>query len=130
VREGKAVGTTFLIGDTKNVLEKSRQLIQNPIEGYSHESRLLTNLELQKNIKAFAQLDGAFVITDDGFVESMGREITVDSSNVTQPGMGTRHNSVVAITSVTKCVGIVISQSGGAISIFKSGKLVKKFAGQ
>ena len=33
-REGKPVGTTFLIGDTKNVLEKSRQIILNPFEGH------------------------------------------------------------------------------------------------
>jgi diadenylate cyclase len=126
-REGKSVGTTFLIGDIKNVLEKSRQIILNPFEGHPPEARIITNPGLKENIKALAQLDGAFVITGDGFVESVGRYITVDSSNVTlPPGMGTRHNSVAAITSVTKAVGIVVSQSGGGITVFRDGRIVKK----
>ena len=126
-REGKAVGTTFLIGDIKHVLEKSRQIILNPFEGHPPESRIITNPGLKENIKALAQLDGAFIISGDGFVESVGRYITVDSSNVTlPPGMGTRHNSVAAITSVTKCVGIVVSQSGGGITVFRDGRIVKK----
>jgi PAS domain S-box-containing protein len=126
-REGKAVGTTFLIGDVRHVLEKSRQIILNPFEGHPPESRVITNPGLKENIKALAPLDGAFVITGDGFVESVGRYITVDSSNVAlPPGMGTRHNSVAAITSVTKCVGIVVSQSGGGITVFRDGRIVKK----
>jgi len=126
-REGKPVGTTFLIGDTKNVLEKSRQIILNPFEGHRPELRVVTNPELKENIKALAQLDGAFVITGDGFVEAVGRYITVDTSNVSlPPGMGTRHNSVAAITQVTNTVGIVVSQSGGGITVFRHGQIVKK----
>lgn len=126
-REGKPVGTTFLIGDTKNVLEKSRQIILNPFEGHKPELRMVTNPGLNENIKALAQLDGAFVITGDGFIESVGRYITVDSSNVSlPPGMGTRHNSVAAITAVTNAVGIVVSQSGGGITVFREGRILKK----
>jgi PAS domain S-box-containing protein len=126
-REGKAVGTTFLIGDLKHVLEKSRQIILNPFEGHPPEARIITNPGLKENIKALAPLDGAFVISGDGFVESVGRYITVDSSNVTlPPGMGTRHNSVAAITSMTKAIGIVVSQSGGGITVFRDGRIVKK----
>jgi PAS domain S-box-containing protein len=126
-REGKAVGTTFLIGDTKNVLAKSRQIMLNAFEGHQPELRMVTNPDLKENIKEFAQLDGAFVISGDGFIEASGRYITVDSSKVTLPkGMGTRHNSVAAITSVTKAVGIVVSQSGGGITIFKNGQILKK----
>jgi diadenylate cyclase len=126
-REGKSVGTTFLIGDIQHVLEKSRQIILNPFEGHPPESRIITDPGLKENIKALAQLDGAFVITGDGFVESVGRYITVDSSNVTlPPGMGTRHNSAAAITSVTKAVGIVVSQSGGGITVFRDGRIIKK----
>jgi len=126
-REGKAVGTTFLIGDTKNVLAKSRQIMLNAFEGHNPELRIVTNPDLKENIKEFAQLDGAFVISGDGFIEASGRYITVDSSKVVLPkGMGTRHNSVAAITSVTRAVGIVVSQSGGGITIFKNGQILKK----
>jgi len=126
-REGKAVGTTFLIGDAKEVLAKSRQIMLNAFEGHKPESRMVTNTDLKENIKEFAQLDGAFVITGDGFIEASGRYITVDTSGVTLPkGMGTRHNSVAAITNVTHAVGIVVSQSGGGITIFKNGQILKK----
>jgi DNA integrity scanning protein DisA with diadenylate cyclase activity len=40
--------------------------------------------------------------------------------------MGTRHNSVAAMTQVTNTVGIVVSQSGGGITIFKNGLILKK----
>ncbi len=126
-REGKPVGTTFLIGDTRHVLEKSRQIILNPFEGHPPELRVVTNPGLNENIKALAQLDGAFVITGDGYVEAVGRYITVDSSSVSlPPGMGTRHNSVAAITSVTNAIGIVVSQSGGGITVFRNGRILKK----
>ncbi len=128
-REGKAVGTTFLIGDAKNIMGKSRQIMLNAFEGHKPELRMVTNPDLKENIKEFAQLDGAFVITGDGFIEASGRYITVDTSTVSLPkGMGTRHNSVAAITSVTNAVGIVVSQSGGGITIFKNGQILKKIS--
>ncbi|MCX6682873.1 MAG: PAS domain S-box protein [Methanoregula sp.] len=128
-REGKSVGTTFLIGDAMNVLSKSRQIMLNAFEGHQPELRMVTNPDLKENIKEFAQLDGAFIVTGDGFIEASGRYITVDTSCVNLPkGMGTRHNSVAAITDVTKAVGIVVSQSGGGITIFKNGQILKKIS--
>jgi DNA integrity scanning protein DisA with diadenylate cyclase activity len=46
-------------------------------------------------------------------------------SQVNLPGgMGSRHSSVAGITQVTKSIGIVVSQSGGQIRIFREGKIV------
>jgi PAS domain S-box-containing protein len=126
-REGKSVGTTFLIGDAENVMGKSRQISLNAFEGQKPESRLITNHDIKENIKEFAQLDGAFVIDGNGYIQAQSRYITVDTSNVTLPkGMGTRHNSVAAMTQVTNAVGIVVSQSGGGLTIFKNGMILKK----
>src|SRR5512137_62238 len=126
-REGKSVGTTFLIGDADNVMAKSRQISINAFEGQKPEARIITNQDIKENIKEFAQLDGAFVIDGDGYVRAQSRYITVDTSNVTLPkGMGTRHNSVAAMTQVTNAVGIVVSQSGGGLTIFKNGMILKK----
>jgi diadenylate cyclase len=126
-REGKSVGTTFLLGDADNVMAKSRQISLNAFEGQKPESRSITNQDIKENIKEFAQLDGAFVIDGDGYIRAQSRYITVDTSNVTLPkGMGTRHNSVAAMTQVTNTVGIVVSQSGGGITIFKNGLILKK----
>jgi DNA integrity scanning protein DisA with diadenylate cyclase activity len=121
-REGRPIGTAFILGDSANVLAKSRQLILNPFQGYNREERMITNPDMLDNIKEFAQLDGAFVITDDGVVEAAGRYITIDTGMVKlQKGLGTRHNSIAAITRWTDSIGIVVSQSGGVIRIFRNG---------
>ena len=125
-REGKPVGTTFVLGDTPRVLARSRQLILNPFEGHPREARRITRPELRETIKELAQLDGAFVVSGDGVVCAGGRYITIDMSAAAVPkGLGTRHASVAGITQETRSVGIVVSQSGGRISLFKDGRVVK-----
>ncbi len=124
-REGRSIGTAFLVGDSVNVLAKSRQLVLNPFKGYLKEERMISNSDICDNIKEFAQLDGVFVIAGDGVVEASGRYITIDTSNVKiQKGLGTRHSSVAAMTYSTESIGIVVSQSGGLIRIFRHGRLV------
>ncbi len=126
-REGKKVGTAFVIGDTENVLSKSRQLILNPFAGHRIEDRMVTNHDIRENLKELAQLDGAFVIRGDGLIEAAARYITVDTSAVgIAKGLGTRHSSVAGITLVTKAIGIVVSQSGGKISIFRNGRMLQE----
>jgi len=123
-REGRAIGTAFIIGDTKNVMSRSKQLVLNPFHGHSKEERIITDSGGEGNIKEFAQLDGVFVISEDGIIEAAGRYITIDTgiANI-QKGLGTRHSSVAALTSVTYSIGIVISQSGGVIRVFRDGKI-------
>ncbi|HMA05449.1 MAG TPA: PAS domain S-box protein [Methanomicrobiales archaeon] len=125
-REGKPVGTTFILGDARNVLAHSRQLILNPFEGHPREARMITNPNLRETIKELAQLDGAFVVRGDGAVCAGGRYITIDTSGTEiEKGLGTRHASVAGITQETRAVGIVVSQSGGRISLFKDGRVVR-----
>ncbi len=124
-REGQAIGTAFVVGDTKNVLNYSKQFVLNPFHGHHETERQITDTGIQGTIKEFAQLDGAFLITGNGVVEAAGRCITVDMSQVNLPGgMGSRHLSVAGITRVTTSIGVVVSQSGGQISIFRDGKIV------
>jgi trk system potassium uptake protein TrkH len=128
-REGKPVGTAFILGDSPAVMERSKQLILNPFEGHRREDCLVTNRGIVENVKGFALLDGVFVITGDGVIESAGRYLTIDTSGVRIPmGLGTRHGSVAGITRATKSVGIVVSQSGGRISVFRGGEMVKQFS--
>lgn len=123
-REGRTLGTAFVVGDTANVMAKSRQLVLNPFEGHRKEQRLVTDTETRDNIKEFAQLDGIFVISGEGVVEAAGRYITIDTRMVKiQRGLGTRHSSVAAITFETCAIGVVVSQSGGVIRVFKDGKI-------
>ncbi|HMK16408.1 MAG TPA: diadenylate cyclase, partial [Methanomicrobiales archaeon] len=128
-REGKPVGTAFVLGDAPEVLARSKQLILNPFEGHGREERMVTNRGIVENVKGFALLDGVFVISGDGVIESAGRYLTIDTSDVRIPmGLGTRHGSVAGITRATDSVGIVVSQSGGRISVFRRGEMVKQFS--
>ncbi|MCX9083723.1 MAG: diadenylate cyclase [Candidatus Methanoperedens sp.] len=123
-REGRKIGTAFIVGDSFNVMDKSRQLVLNPFKGYIREEKLIFNPDICDNIKEFAQLDGVFVISGDGVVEAAGRYITIDTGNVNiQKGLGTRHSSVAAMTYSTESIGIVVSQSGGLIRIFRHGRV-------
>jgi len=129
-REGKPVGTTFVLGDTQNVLARSRQLILNPFQGHPRDACLITSPGLRETIKELAQLDGAFVVGGDGVVWAGGRYITIDTSTASVPkGLGTRHASVAGITQETRSVGIVVSQTGGRISLFRDGRVVRVISG-
>ncbi|MDD1715541.1 MAG: diadenylate cyclase [Methanolinea sp.] len=124
-REGQAVGTSFVVGDTGQVLAHSKQFVLNPFHGHKEGERRITDTAFAGNIKEFAQLDGAFLITGDGVVEAAGRYITVDMSKVHIPkGLGSRHSSVAGITMATRSIGVVVSQSGGMITLFRDGKIV------
>ena len=56
----------FTIGDAESVMAWSRPLILNPLEGHPRKLRQLASNELWGTIKELAQLDGAFVVSDDG----------------------------------------------------------------
>jgi DNA integrity scanning protein DisA with diadenylate cyclase activity len=124
-REGRMIGTAFLIGDSKKILANSRQLILNPFEGHLVGERSVLNPEIKETIKELAQLDGVFVISSDGIIESAGVHLNVDTSSVDIPrGLGSRHAAVAATTAKTRSIGITVSQSGGIVRVFKDGKVV------
>src|SRR5438445_536977 len=50
-REGKPVGTMFVVGDTKKVLTMSRPLNFNPFRGYSAEERDVRDKRVREAIK-------------------------------------------------------------------------------
>lgn len=126
-REGKPVGTSFIVGNSKEVLARSKQLIHNPVESIPVNERMITDHEFCNTIKELSQLDGAFVVSGDGLVEAACRFLTADASRVNISGFGTKHFSVAAMTMATKAIGIVVSESGGRITIFKDGKILSSF---
>jgi DNA integrity scanning protein DisA with diadenylate cyclase activity len=124
-REGHAVGTIFVLGDTREVLKHVEQMIINPFKGHSEESRQILNPGVQETIKELAQLDGAFIIRPNGVVETAGAFISAQMVPTALPqGLGSRHYSAAAITAATRAVAIAISQSTGDIYIFKGGQVV------
>lgn len=123
-REGKPVGTIFVIGDHEKVLQLSRQMIINPFQGYPEEERNIMDPALRETIKEFSAVDGAFVIREDGVVMAAGRYLSAALEKEDfPPGLGSRHVAAAGITSVTGATAIVISESTGDVRIFKKGNI-------
>jgi DNA integrity scanning protein DisA with diadenylate cyclase activity len=124
-RGGRLIGTAFIIGDSKAVMENSKQLILNPFEGQDEDERIITNPDLRESIKELAQLDGVFVVSGDGVIEAAGRYLTANTRAEGIPrGLGARHAAVGAATATTDSLGITVSQSGGIVRIFKKGEII------
>ncbi len=125
-REGRRVGTAFVIGDKQEILKYIKQLIINPFAGYPESVRKITNPALKETIKEFSQLDGVFVVDNSGMVVTSGAYIDIPTLDLEMPqGLGTRHRSCAAITKETGSIAIVVSQSG-SVRVLKSGKIVLK----
>jgi len=123
-REGKRVGTLFMLGDENAVLARSRSLILDPLLGHPESARQITNLNLRGTIKELAQLDGGFVVSHAGIVLSACRYLDAIAAEVEVPlGLGSRHIAAANMSAVTKAVGIVVSESS-VVRIFCHGQLV------
>ncbi len=124
-REGKPVGTIFVLGDHEKVLKLSRQLVFNPFEGRREEDLNISNSMVRESIKEFASIDGAFVIRDDGVVLAAGRYLNVAFPDIKLPqGLGARHAAAAAITNATDSVAVTVSESTGKVTVFKGGKIL------
>ena len=123
-REGRRVGTLFMLGDQDAVLSRSRPLILDPLLGHPESSRHLNNLSLRGTIKELAQLDGGFVVSQSGIVVSACRYLDAIATRVDVPlGLGSRHLAAANMSAVTNAVGIVVSESS-VVRIFCHGQLV------
>lgn len=123
-RENRKVGTIFVLGDDEKVMQLSRQMIINPFKGYAEEHRNILNPELEETIKELSAIDGAFVINSKGAIVTAGRHLNAALESKDFPsGLGSRHIAAAGITNVTRAVAIVISESSGNVSVFKSGRL-------
>jgi DNA integrity scanning protein DisA with diadenylate cyclase activity len=129
-REGRPVGTLFVLGDSDQVLEQSRQLVINPFFGYPESERNILDPRLEETIKEFSAIDGAFVIRGDGVVLSAGRYLS-PAAKPEEPlaqGLGTRHEAAASITVTTESLSLCISQSTGTVSIYRRGRLMTDIA--
>lgn len=126
-REGKPVGTLFVVGDTRGVLEHCEDSGVDPFRGYNRKHRDLFDPRVQEDAKEIAQLDGAFVITPDGIIEKSRQMLEVSHQDLTMSkGLGARHWACAAITRKTKAVGVVVSQSTGTVRLYQNGHLVMR----
>ncbi len=125
-REGRPVGTLFVVGDCDRVLEQSHQLVINPFHGYPEVERNVLDPRLEETIKEFSAIDGAFLIRGDGVILNAARYLA-PRGKLEEPlpqGLGTRHEAAAGITATTTAIALCVSQSTGTISIFRRGRLL------
>jgi DNA integrity scanning protein DisA with diadenylate cyclase activity len=123
--EGKPVGTILVYGDESRVLKRSRQLTFNPYRGYAAKSRNVALGPVRESLKIFARMDGAIIVDADGNVAAAGRYLLVPPSETPiVRGRGTRHQAAAFITRETRALAIVVSETGGRVTLFSRGKTV------
>jgi diadenylate cyclase len=123
-REGRRIGTLFTLGDEEAVLARSRALILNPLEGHPESVRHITDQNMRGTIKELAQLDGAFVVSAAGVVIAACRYLDAAATPIELPlGLGSRHIAAAHISSATRAVGVVVSESA-VVRLFCHGSLI------
>ncbi|MBT6768860.1 MAG: hypothetical protein HOA81_07705, partial [Opitutales bacterium] len=121
-REGRPVGTLFVLGATKRVEELTKPLVLNPFYGYKEEDRNVLSPFMDETVKEYSGLDGAFVVRGDGVLVSAGSLIHAPDYYHSLPsGFGARHAAGAAISVATECLAIAVSSSTGQVTVFRNG---------
>jgi diadenylate cyclase len=125
-REGRKIGTLFVVGDSEEVLRRSRPMILDPLHGHPDESKRIDDPDVRETLKELAQLDGAFVVSDEGVVLSAARYIDAVSDSLRVPlGLGSRHMAAASISKQTGAVAVAVSESS-MVRMFDDGELVSE----
>lgn len=126
-REGRAVGTMFVVGNHRKVLEHADQLIFNPFRGYPEDERSILDERMTETIREYSSLDGAFVIRGTGVVETAGTHLKAGVAEGLPSGLGARHAAAAGITAVTRSIAITVSETGGVVRVWRAGRMVASF---
>ncbi len=126
-REGKKVGTLFVVGDHKQVLEQSEQMILNPFKGYDEKQRNILDDRMAETVKEFSTIDGAFIVRRNGVIETAGARIKAGLSEGLPPGLGARHAAAAGVTQNTRAIALTVSESDGTVRVWRKGKMVADF---
>lgn len=125
-REGRKIGTLFVVGDSEAVLKSSRPLILDPLAGHPDEKKRIDDPDARETLKELAQLDGAFVVSDESVVLSAARYIDTVSEALNVPlGLGSRHMAAASVSKRTNAVAVVVSESS-MVRMFDDGELVSE----
>ena len=125
-REGRKIGTLFVVGDSEAVLRHSKPLILDPLHGHPDESKRIDDPDVRETLKELAQLDGAFVVSNEGVVVSAARYIDTVSEGVQVPlGLGSRHMAAASVSKQTNAVAVAVSESS-TVRMFDNGELVSE----
>jgi DNA integrity scanning protein DisA with diadenylate cyclase activity len=124
-REGKPVGALFVVGAYREVKQYCQQNIINPFRGYTEKERNILDDSIQETVKEFCSIDGAFIIKGNGVIMSAGTTLRPTMAGADLPqGLGARHAAAAGITATTRCVALTVSESTGAVRVWRRGKMI------
>jgi len=124
-REGKPVGTIFVLGDYREVQKYCQDGRINPFKGYTEKQRNVLDESMRDTVKEIAKLDGAFIIKGTGVI--------VSGCTTLRPALageargqkhGARHAAAAAITASTRCLAISLSESTGTVRVWRRGSMI------
>ena len=108
------------------MLKHSKPLILDPLYGHPDESKRIDDPDVRESLKELAQLDGAFVVSDEGVVVSAARYIDATTESVNIPlGLGSRHLAAASVSRHTDAVAVAVSESS-MVRMFDDGELVSE----
>lgn len=125
-REGRKIGTMFVVSDAEETLKRSKCLILDPLWHHPKERKNISEHNMRETVKELAQLDGAFIVDDDGIVLSAGRYINASSEGIDLPlGLGSRHMAGASISRETNAIAVVVSETS-VVRIFDDGEIISE----
>jgi diadenylate cyclase len=127
-REGKPIGTTFIMGDPADMEKYTRPLILNPCKGHRAQDRSVHNPAFFETLRELSAVDGAFIVDRRGVVcragvylgASLRKKVKVDR------GLGARHAAAAALTGRVEAVAFVVSESSGKVTVYADGGAILK----
>ncbi|HEV2741781.1 MAG TPA: diadenylate cyclase, partial [Rubrobacter sp.] len=92
--------------------------------GHPDDAKHVKDPDMRETVKELAQLDGAFVVADEGAIVSAARYLNAASDNLELPlGLGSRHMAAASISRNTNAVAVAVSESS-TVRVFDEGRVV------
>lgn len=122
-REGKRVGTLFVVGDHRKVLDHCKPMTFDAMKGYPTAERNLSDAKTREGVKEVSLMDGAFVISAKGTVVAASQHVAAPANDeiTISKGLGARHWAAAQISAATNAVAIAVSETSGTVRVFKDG---------
>ncbi len=131
-REGKPIGTIFVLGNPDELAPFTKALILNPCKGHARKQRNIHDNAFVETKREYAAIDGAYLIDRSGVLESAGVYLNAPMKKnvVVAKGLGARHLAAATISARAEAIAIVISESSGTVTVFSQGAKVIAFSGR
>lgn len=131
-REGKQIGTIFVLGGPRALSKHLRPLMLNPLKGHPPKVRSIHNPDFVETLRELAAIDGAFIIDTRGVVARAGvyLDAPLTKGVHVRDGFGARHVAAAAISTKADAVAVVISESSGRVTVFAGGSPVLELEGR